>query len=282
LITNSKYPLIMWNEDKNTDKRVHFHWKEFKKMVFYAISFISPALYILIFWLKDLNVFFAVFLIVVILMHELGHFYSMRMYNFQNCRIYFVLPWGALCTGEKDYYILSQRLIINMAGPLPGLFIGIILNQVSYYNNLEDSYLKLFSDILVYVNALNLMPVYPLDGYWFLVLLINPNKKWEKIILLFSLVLSLCYILVTGLYFFVIIPVFQIYAIIRLKKYNEDNDKIIEREEFEKISNKGSLKEGTGKVNSEFSITVNDLSKSVRYLMILVFLILIILLASTF
>ena len=49
-----------------------------------------------------------------------------------------------------------------MAGPVPGIFLGIILYFLSV--QIHDGFLEKVAWIMIFLNVLNLLPVYPLDG----------------------------------------------------------------------------------------------------------------------
>src|SRR4030095_10995692 len=55
-----------------------------------------------------------------------------------------------------------QSAIILLAGPVPGIFLGIILHFLSIQLDLD--FLNTVAWILIFLNLLNLLPVYPLDG----------------------------------------------------------------------------------------------------------------------
>ena len=129
-------------------------------------------------WLKSLGslVFFLVIgyfffkqdwmlvlvLTAVVVFHELGHFVAMKIYNYQELGIFFIPLMGAYVSGKKQEVSQKQSAIILMAGPLPGIFLGIILYFLS--TQLELDFLQKIAWILILLNVFNLLPVYPLDG----------------------------------------------------------------------------------------------------------------------
>ena len=98
----------------------------------------------------------------VVVFHELGHFIAMKIYKYQDLGIFFIPLMGAYVSGKKQEVSQTQSAIILLAGPLPGIFLGIILNLVAV--NMDLSFLEKVSWILILLNVLNLLPVYPLDG----------------------------------------------------------------------------------------------------------------------
>src|SRR6185436_6627025 len=129
-------------------------------------------------WLKSLGSL-AVFLIVgyfffkqnwtlvlvltgVVVFHELGHFVAMKIYKYQDLGIFFIPLLGAYVSGKKQEVSQTQSAIILLAGPIPGIFLGIILHFLSVQLNID--FLENVAWIMIFLNVLNLLPVYPLDG----------------------------------------------------------------------------------------------------------------------
>jgi tetratricopeptide (TPR) repeat protein len=72
------------------------------------------------------------------------------------------VPWlGALATGKKENASLSEKVGVSLAGPLPGLILGISL-AIAFPN--DTSWLKDARVMLISLNLFNLLPIYPLDG----------------------------------------------------------------------------------------------------------------------
>jgi Zn-dependent protease len=109
---------------------------------------------------KDLSMLGIV--IVVIFIHEMGHFLAMKIFRYSDVKMFFVPLFGAYVTGIKREISQRQRAIIILAGPVPGIVIGAIcyLFGMDQENNLL---LKTGSSFLL-LNVFNLLPVTPLDG----------------------------------------------------------------------------------------------------------------------
>jgi len=105
---------------------------------------------------------FVIVLTGVVVFHELGHFVAMKIYKYQELGMFFIPLLGAYVSGKKQEVSQKQSAIILLAGPVPGIFLGIILHFVS--NHFELNFLNNVAWILIYLNVLNLLPVYPLDG----------------------------------------------------------------------------------------------------------------------
>ena len=98
----------------------------------------------------------------VVVFHELGHFLAMKIYKYRELGMFFIPLLGAYVSGKKQEVSQKQSAIILLAGPVPGIFLGIILHFLSIHFELD--FLNTVAWILIYLNVLNLLPVYPLDG----------------------------------------------------------------------------------------------------------------------
>ena len=115
-------------------------------------------------------------LFVVVLFHELGHLLAMRAFGYSNTSILFLPGLGALTAGEKENSSPYQRLIVYLAGPVPGILLsGILLYAAIYYLKLptqpgltaalfQSGWLSAFAIASLFFNYFNLLPVFPLDG----------------------------------------------------------------------------------------------------------------------
>jgi stage IV sporulation protein FB len=98
----------------------------------------------------------------VVVFHELGHFVAMKVYKYRELGMFFIPLLGAYVSGKKQEVSQKQSAIILLAGPIPGIFLGIIFHFLSIHFELD--FLRTVAGILIYLNVLNLLPVYPLDG----------------------------------------------------------------------------------------------------------------------
>lgn len=134
-------------------------------------------------------------LIVVLLIHEAGHFIAMKAMGYKAVNITFVPFAGAYVSGETGNFSNRNKLIVLLAGPLPGIIIGMILLWQYHYNDHEVLYWS--SVIFLLQNTFNLLPVLPLDGgQFFQALFFNINGKVQLIFLY----LLLAFILFASLY----------------------------------------------------------------------------------
>lgn len=100
-------------------------------------------------------------LLVVVLFHELGHYLAMRLCGFADTTIFFLPFLGAATTGRKDDTSASEEMIVLLAGPLPGLLLGLLGSALPGPHSPD---LDLLIGTAIVLNALNLLPIYPFDG----------------------------------------------------------------------------------------------------------------------
>lgn len=105
----------------------------------------------------------AVFLLVgVIFIHELGHFIAMKCFGYKGINMTFVPFVGAYVSGEATDFSKSKKIIMLLAGPIPGIIIGSILFYL--YRQNYDQYYWWASLSFLTLNLFNMLPVSPLDG----------------------------------------------------------------------------------------------------------------------
>lgn len=103
----------------------------------------------------------------IVLIHEMGHFIAMKIFGYKDLGMFFIPLLGAYVSGTKREVSQRESAIILLAGPLPGIIIGIIFFELMQQNpfgeiaGISYSYISLFFVIL---NLFNLLPIYPLDG----------------------------------------------------------------------------------------------------------------------
>jgi Zn-dependent protease len=98
----------------------------------------------------------------VLLLHEIGHVTVMAAFGYRDRRILFLPFFGAAAMGEKHDATPAQRTMVLLAGPVPGLLVGILcLYLFSIGGGLW--WLALATTSLI-VNYFNLLPIPPLDG----------------------------------------------------------------------------------------------------------------------
>lgn len=111
-------------------------------------------------------------LVGAIAFHEGGHYGAMRWLGYQKTSVLFLPFLGAAATGQKANASLTEKTVVLLAGPLPGLLLGLLLLGSSEWlaggwlagGWLTGVWLKQTAAILIGLNLFNLLPIYPLDG----------------------------------------------------------------------------------------------------------------------
>lgn len=138
---------------------------------------------------------FIALLIGVLLVHELGHYLMMKRFGYENLNMFFIPFMGAMVQGEKEKYSQKETLIMVLSGPVPGVILGTLL---LFYGNYEYDWIIQLGILAVLINALNLLPIDPLDGGKVFQSLFFSNRKLFQFI--FSFLSSLAVISI-GFYF---------------------------------------------------------------------------------
>jgi Zn-dependent protease len=176
-------------------------------------SLLSLVLFILLFYflIDDIQVLFLVVLILFI--HEMGHFIAMKVFGYNGVNMFFIPLIGAMVTGEKDRISQSQRAIIVLAGPVPGVLIG--CGIIAYAQTIGHTGAAVAGFMFLLINVLNLLPLDPLDGGKLIeTLFFSSNEKIKQVFLIASVV----FMVVAGVFFQMYLLAFLgLYMSLRIK-----------------------------------------------------------------
>jgi len=131
-------------------------------------SFTSLALYLILGYYIFPSYKMLLLITAIVIIHELGHFLAMKYYRYSELGIFFIPLLGAYVSGSKREVSQKQSAVILLAGPLPGIILGVIFYLVDHKST--DGYypfdisLSRIALLLLLLNLLNLLPIYPLDG----------------------------------------------------------------------------------------------------------------------
>lgn len=123
----------------------------------------SLALFVGLFAFLGIKLNYIFLIVLVLFLHEMGHLIAMKSYGYEDVGMFFIPFLGAVVTGRKEEMSLFQRLIIVMAGPVPGIIIGAVFLFLFHFEYLPLPFLT-FGLVFVSLNVLNLLPLDPLDG----------------------------------------------------------------------------------------------------------------------
>lgn len=153
-----------------------------------ALTIFSIVLFILTFlFIFTDEVNFVFNLVIVLIIHELGHFSMMKLFGYKNVRMLFIPLMGAFVQGSKDEYSQKQSLLVVGAGPFPGIAIGVAL--MYFAGVYQEAWMMELSVLFLLLNIINLIPLDPLDGGQIFKLLMKSNH--DLFILAFTFISSL-------------------------------------------------------------------------------------------
>jgi len=102
-------------------------------------------------------------LLLVFLVHELGHFIMMRIFKTQAQGMFFLSLLGNYTKNLNPSESLKQQTYINLMGPLPGILIGSGLLLIMAFN-VPNLFLIELGLLFIGINLINLLPLDPFDG----------------------------------------------------------------------------------------------------------------------
>ena len=192
-----------------------------------SLTIFSLVVFVMVFLLffEDQFLFLANLLIVLII-HEMGHFIAMKVFKYKNVRMLFIPLMGAFVQGKKSNYSQKQSLIVLIAGPFPGIVIG---NLLFWYASLspQNSWLAEPALIFVLLNIINLLPIDPLDGGQMFKVLVRKRVN-ELLLVVFALISSLILIGVGAYLRYYVVIAFGFFMAFRVralqKKYQMHKD----------------------------------------------------------
>ena len=159
----------------------------------WGLTFFSLVLFVgtFLFLFKD-QIRFVLFLILVLFIHEMGHYVFMKLFKYENVRMLFIPLMGAFVQGSKEKYSQKESFYVISAGPFPGIWIGSALLVIaSVY---QQEWMLELSFLFLFLNVINLFPIDPLDGGQLFKLYVN--KKRDLFLMLFALFSSMLMIFV--------------------------------------------------------------------------------------
>lgn len=178
---------------------------------------------------------FIVFIILII--HELGHFFLMKLLNI-NVQSITIYPYGGMIKSSMLINTNSLKVIlISLGGVLiQFLFLGFVF-IIYKFGIMNNYYYDIFFKYNFFIIIFNLLPIYPLDGYKLL------NSFFElfmsfKISIYFSFIVNIIFLIL----FFVYLYIYRvsnyliiIFLIVNLVNYLREIKYIINKFYVERI-----------------------------------------------
>ncbi|MET0392463.1 MAG: site-2 protease family protein [Chitinophagaceae bacterium] len=142
--------------------------KQDRSAAIWTRSAISLALYLALGYYIFQSFLILAIITAIVIFHELGHFLAMKYFRYNDLGIFFIPLLGAYVTGTKREVSQKESAVILLAGPLPGIILGLLLYWLDQRSaaGLYLYHVPLFkiAILLLFLNLLNLLPLYPLDG----------------------------------------------------------------------------------------------------------------------
>ena len=192
-------------------------------------SIISLAAYLILGYYIFPNYFILLLITAIIMIHEMGHFLAMRYFRYNDLGIFFIPLLGAYVSGSKREVSQLQSAVILLAGPLPGIIIGIVLylsgqNHELYYFGVSLSRIGL---LFIILNVINLFPVYPLDGGQLLNrVFLDEEGIWSKVFVFLSAAFMSWLAIKIPFYLLLIFPAMMLFRFFGEQKFGPIEKKI--------------------------------------------------------
>ncbi len=206
-------------------------------------SLINLLIYgVLFYMLFTPNIAYIATILIVIIIHELGHFALMRFFDYKNVKIFFIPLIGGYASGTKQQVSQFQLSLIILAGPVPGIIIGTILYFVN--KNYNNETISMMANCFLAINILNCLPFHPLDGGRLLeTLFIKDNFVVRLVFGAISILCLVALLILNNSYFMLVIPVFIGIELYREIKHNKirtylEQEKINYRVDYDNLSDK--------------------------------------------
>ena len=101
-------------------------------------------------------------LVLVIFVHEMGHYLGMKGFGYRDVKMFFIPLFGGGVSGESFRVPEYQRAIVSLLGPVPGVMLGSAF--LLAYAFVPIPWLAQFGLFFLALNLFNLLPIFPLDG----------------------------------------------------------------------------------------------------------------------
>lgn len=196
-------------------------------------SVISLALYLIFGYYIFHSLSMLLLITIVVIIHELGHFFAMKFFRYKDLGIFFIPLLGAYVSGSKREVSQKESAIILLAGPLPGILLGSLvywLGDHDYIMDIAGIPFYTISRVFIFLNLVNLLPIYPLDGGQLLNRVFLDEESWMSKIFIFLSILFLVWFAIYGMGgFFPLLLIFPIMMILRMfgdKKLNTVEKKV--------------------------------------------------------
>lgn len=169
----------------------------------FKINILTYLLLILSFfsgYYKQISIIF-----IILIVHELGHFFLMKIYDIKVNKI-ILYPYGGMIKSNILINTNSLKiLIISLGGIISQMILFFIMKVLFEINLLNQNIYNIFIFSNFSIIFFNLLPIYPLDGYKILNSIFELYFSFKK-----SLILSLIFNIITLTLFIIYLYKFKI------------------------------------------------------------------------
>jgi Zn-dependent protease len=161
-------------------------------------------------------------LVLVLLLHETGHFIMMKILKYDDVKMFFIPFLGAAVSGKSKDDSTLKSCAISIMGPLPGVVLA-VLSFVLFSGTRQYAFLK-FTEVALFLNVFNFLPILPLDGGKFVETLFYHNRIGRLAFACFGMAAFIIagialrdwlFVVIGGLSLFSIVPAFKLMGVSR-------------------------------------------------------------------
>ena len=193
----------------------------------------SAALFVVLgawFWSIEL----VLYLVPILLFHELGHYVAMRYFRYRNVKMFFLPLLGAAVSGQHFNIPGWKKVLVSLAGPIPGILLAIPMAVIAIQT--QSELWRNATVMIVLVNVFNLLPLLPLDGGWAAHALYFCRQPWLDVLFRLTAAIAMVSIGITWqLYFFMGFGFLMLMAVPTAIR-NSSIAKRVKSEELETVS----------------------------------------------
>lgn len=133
-------------------------------------------------WLANTHDSFgsAIALIAALLLNQLGHSFAMRGFGYRDRSLLFIPFYGSIATGTKEDATPTQRALVQLFGPLPGIVLGSVLSFTIASAMPDGHFLRTLVNVLLVLNLFQLLPFPSFTGGELLRLLVLRRNRWVE------------------------------------------------------------------------------------------------------
>ena len=184
-------------------------------------TLLSLVLYVSVYYLLFRDIRSIALLVLVIVLHELGHYIAMRSFGYSDIKMLFIPMLGAFVSGSPITIDPGKKLVVLFAGPLPGILIGMISAMI--YSRTHQHIFYQLALMFIFLNVFNLIPLTPMDGGQIVQTLFKKAGRWvQTCFILVASAALLYWIMNKGNYLLILLLLLLTSRLLRLWKRGED------------------------------------------------------------